>query len=196
MHHEEQWSAIHLVEMLSDYLTMCPDTRWEMPEAYPPLEIRLKRIRALSAALALPDDISTVVSGSFLTTQHISYDDALTLGLDLFEASRSQHPWPDISKEGPGIGLQMTFRSAFSLRQKLSAAFAHGVLENSVFELLSVSMSAYQQARDHLAPTLTKLDRFLGHMLDPQGRLIPLEQLVQEWGWPQDDLWAVDLEYY
>lgn len=195
-----------LAQMMVEYECLCSryGSHWkEAPADNPPRLLRFRRIQALVRALGLPDDLLAVVNGDFLlTSNHISYDVALTRALELFpgdvyispfeaEASSQDNTHPNITH----ASLAMAFGLAFSQRRSISSAMTNPSLMGGM-ALVDVLQRPFNQTCQALAPIADKLDDFLGFLLEPSGREVPFEELVVEWGWPEDDLREVDSDWW
>ena len=184
---EGDWGALDLIKMLVEYKSLRPETEWsEAPEGDSSPDLRWQRIVALAAALGLPEDISRITSGEFVVEEGaLTRDAALKRWFELFPES-STIEQPHVDSEGR-FDMYMTFGIVFDRRCALAEAMSDSMMEASAPLIYAVE-HAMGLTREALEPIAEGYDRFLAFMLDPDARVISFDDLVDEWGGPQEEI--------
>ena len=153
----------------------------------PPRLIRLRRLVAMFRAFELPWDVSRFLDGKFVDVEHpahaalIAQADRELGGHDDYWVRRDQLP--------------RFFTRLLEYRRTIDRAlrFNSGVLEASGFYAFAVDR--IEHVNTQVRASIATIDDLLAALIAPDARKFSQDQLVAQFGFPDDDLWEIDAEW-
>jgi hypothetical protein len=158
----------------------------EAQASNPPRLIRLRRLMAMFNAFDLAWDPEGFPRGEFLNESKADYSGFI---------AKIRAEMPDLlSREGKqgSFDLSRCFQALFGYRYRLQQVlgFSDGVLEvsgASLYALLKI-----REANTVVKGVVGPIEDMLADLIDPTGRRYSVEALVRDYGYPEDDLDAID----
>ena len=191
------------LDLLRQYLELCgftPDqSEWntEALRENPPRLIRLQRLKALFHAFGIPFDRSQFEKGKFIDWKNPVYEVFRDRARAWFVRERAEGRSPvEPDVEARPFVLEFVFERLLEYRVALdqSLSFNRGCLAASglyYFQLKKIE-ELNRVIHDHLAI----IEDLLVELISPTGRTISFEQLVKEHGYPDVDLFEIDVRWF
>lgn len=182
-----QFTAHDLLSAFLDLHGLAPDlSEWtEEKLAYnPPRLIRLKRLKAMFLAFGMAWDPYAFTEGGcvdkVLTADSIKNQAKAELGILVQDVSAPQ--------------LRFLFVILYRHRKCVEAVFSSGADDGGGVFLLAWKkiFDVHQAIQAKIAP----IDDLLAAMIDPRKRSFTINQLIQDYGYPLDDLHQIDGDFY
>lgn len=163
----------------------------------PPRFIRLRRLKALFRAFDIPWNPVAFRTGEFLrrTGDLLEPIDARYMPL----LQQIQAEMPDVVRDISTFRrnqIFVMFRILLRYRESLEAllSFSRGVMASSGLHLYAHKKA--EEINEVIRPHVSGIDDLLAAIIDPDRRTFPLSHLIQEFGYPEEDLGAIDLDWW
>jgi len=153
-----------------------------------PRLLRFQQLMALLKAFNIPTDIHSFVNGSFINGLDKRYDKIREY---MMRNNHTKYTVGNIL----GDDIDLAFAYMLEYRIKLNKALTH----NQQILLASHSMRyAYFQVSfmdRAIKENLEEYDKFLAWIISPENENIPMEKMVESFGYPDVDMSEIDFEY-
>jgi hypothetical protein len=153
----------------------------------PPRLIRLRRLVAIFRAFDIPWDPASFVRGEFIQPEQPRY--AGLFSKLVAQMPKGLEPWQRHR-------LPEFFAMLFGYREKVN-----GVLEyfSGLYEATGLTLFAYlkgSQLNQVIQDKLGDIEDILVELISPEAATFTVEQLSKNFGYPKDDLFKIDLDWY
>ena len=192
------YKGIDLLEKILEFVAMTPETNlWTLNSLIDnqPRLIRLKQINSLLNAFFSEknETIQSILSGKFLETQNIELFSELTNFIIKFVKSKSNFEIED--DEIYVDDLQMVYCELMQYKKVLRnlLTFNSGWLEaSSVTAKFSICLT--NSITENLINKYPALNETLEMLVNPKKLSFTEMQLINEYNFPTDDLYEIDIE--
>lgn len=153
----------------------------------PPRLYRLRQLTALFRAFDLPWDPQAFTEGKFIEPEHPRYAGLLVqLAEALPEGAR---------RTVRNRQLTAHFEKLFNYRTRVDEVltFSSGALEASGLYLLAYRK--VEKLNRVIRVNVASIDDTLVALISPEGASFSMEQLVRDYGYPDVDLWKIDVDW-
>ena len=188
---EQAVSARDLLHLYLKLLGMSPDLgKWS--EEYladnPPRLVRLRQLMALFRAFGIPWDTSTFRDGSFIKEDQ-------NHGAILQQAA-SEMPGELAGRHGPRAEQLPTL---FSILLRCREDIERALSSPTGMEASGLFLWAYrrtEKVKQNIRQAAQPVDDTLAELISPEGTRFTLSALVQDYGYPEDDLDQIDEDWW
>jgi hypothetical protein len=153
----------------------------------PPRLIRLRRLIAMFRAFGLPWDPESFTKGEFIDPKHPRYKTLMAKLVDeMPERAReraSDYQLPEF------FAILLDYR----IRVDDVLSFSSGVLEAS--GLFSHALRKMQELNRVIRDNVAGIDDTLAALINPEGLSFSVGQLTRDYGYPDVDLFEIDLDW-
>jgi hypothetical protein len=198
-----QITALTILDKALEFESMTPEkSEWTLEKLKdnPPRLIRLQQLNVL-LRLFLPESfneyeivsgLDSLLQGQFILLREFSKYDSLFETMDSIITS-SKH-YPNKPNEWTLDELRHNYTDIIKFKKAINKVLNHnsGIMEISYPYLYSVTLI------DQLLKKLdTKnIDEFLSLVIDPLGRTFDKAKLIQEYNYPTEDIYDIDLDWW
>jgi hypothetical protein len=154
----------------------------------PPRLFRLRRLMALFRAFGLPWDPLSFTEGKFIRPEQPRYAALLgKLAGEMSEGSR---------RRVEGHHLPKFFEILYEYRERVEnvLSFSSGVLEASGLYLHAHNKAG--KVNQVIRGNLPLIEDSLAELISPEGAEFRVEQLIQDYGYPDVDLFEIDADWW
>ncbi len=194
-----EWTAISLLDAILEFKGMTPnEDEWTEEElrSNQPRLIRFKRINAVLKAFGLinhksfRDDVNSVLYGSFIESRNIA---------EYRETERviDEHAWRKRTGEFTYREIEWFFRVLMDYKRVTDEVFKANNFLEAGNSGIQAGLEILQPVNDVLRKKLEEiqLDHLISIVIDPAYRKFTEAQLIADFGFPMDDLRAIDIDW-
>ena len=188
---EQSVTARDLLHLYLELRSMSPEVvEWseERLADNPPRLVRLRQLTALFRAFGIPWSMSSFRDGSFIKQ-----------GQDheaLLQRAASEMPAELQERHGPSAEqLPMAFSILLRYREEVGRTLSSSTgTEASAFYFWALRRIG--QLNETIRQGVQPIDEILAELISPDGKYFTLNALVQDFGYPQDDLDQIDDDWW
>gem|GEM_PF-1513877 len=196
-------TAIVFLDKLQSFAASKQDKlNWTLAKQkqHPPSYVKLQQLDSLLKVFTpeiyqkdnFPHCFDAVLTGKFLMSRDLNIYSGIFSEMD---AEIAAQPYiPEKHGEWDEFYLRHNFTDLLQFRNSVEMVRSHnsGIAEISYHYLYSVAVSEEFIRQMNLK----KVDDFLWKVIDPQQRIFSKEQLVADYGYPDDDLDELELDFW
>ena len=189
----ESLTARDLLHLYLDLRGMVPDLKEWSEDALnsnPPRLVRLKQLKALFRAFKIPWNLSDFCEGSFIEAEDPRHVPLLKRAAAEVSEGRTLNP------ESLGNQLPTLFSILLAYREGVasSLSFSGGVMEAS--GLYYYAHRKVAQLNQVIGQHVHIVEDILVDLVSPEAAAFTLGVLVRDYGYPEDDLFQIDGDFW
>jgi hypothetical protein len=191
-------TEIELVDNICEFLEMTPDeSEWneEKLKSNPPRLIRFRRINSLlKAYMGKGIGLKEFVNGDFIPLTPFNKFNQLKDHIKSYDKTHG-HRF-DTEHEFYHADVSIVFKSIFNYKQKIASLFSHnsGWLIASG-NLLEYNLHVITKTNNSIKNEMEELNQGLKLIINPNNLTFELTELIENYGYPEDDLSEIDFEW-
>ncbi|OYU82644.1 MAG: hypothetical protein CFE24_14980 [Flavobacterium sp. BFFFF2] len=191
-------TEIDLIDFICEFIEMTPEeSEWseEKQKSNPPRLIRLKRINALlKAYMGNEIGLSEFISGDFVSLTPLDKFNQLRGHIEIYNKINGHHY--DTNHRFYHADVSLIFKSIFKYKQKMESIFSHncGWLIASG-NLLEYYLHVISKINKSIKNEMEELNQVFKLIINPGNLTFSLIDLIENYGYPEDDLSEIDFEW-